>query len=432
MVGIGAGLGYRKSQQQSDIKTGSETELSDTAETEEQPDAFEFELPEVVVPLGDSEDVPIQGITVEVLPHFHTDTPAGADSGTVMLPKKTGSFLNLFLLRAHAQKVQGIEGAHRILAYIAYDQVSGQNQVFFYDYETGESSKLTDENEFVYGAVRIIDAPISAILYWTTTSFKLLRLTDLSVIKISGKSPGAFNYFSVSSDRSRLAYFDESVKLIVRDLTQVGFPIVKTFPNPMTGKTAKGTVAPVVFSSNSDKLYFLRTHSFQSGGLSIPAEEILSIDIATGVVKVVLSDDTQKRPLFVPFGDSSIYYSDSFNPFSGKSGAAMNKFDPITGTKVSIPMDMPSWNGLYFKNRVLIPDVWSGGPDSITSLSINQYDFNTVQFSVLFTHQIDRPLVFLGLGSNENEFLLWGDGNKYFLYDINVGTLRYLFTAQRH
>lgn len=393
-------------------------------------------------PAAIQETETINGATnFKVLPHLITDVPAGADVGTVILSSKSLGLLKKVFPAARAAHTE----THRILVYLNKDLIrDNQNQIFYYDLDTKEQGQFTNELGHIDSNIHVIDFPVSAVLYYTSNSFNLLRLSDLSTIKLSGKNPGANNSYAVSPDYTHLAYFDEESNLVVRDLSRPNIDIVQVYPNPVSGST-KGNkdISPLVYSSDGDKLYLYKTTSHLAGDRHVGASDIISFNLNDETTETILSDNTLKRPPSIPLGDDNLYYVDySIFPMQ----ASVNKLNLFTKNKISmppLPRFGPGWEGLYLKDKILVYSSYTDGVKNKIGFLIGKYDFTTNQSSILFNVEMDIDSQntgrggLIGLGTDENEFILktFRDEKEneitqnFYLYNTDTQQLTLLFSA---
>ena len=439
VVGIGAGLGYRKSQQQSTINTGSEAELSDVTETEEQSAAFEFESPEVVMPPGDGGDQQAsleQQEPAEILPHLIGDAsvPSVNDTGTVILPT-IGSPSLYFPLTKFAQAAQHIP--RRVITYIDKDPATNLNQLFLYVIKTGEKIKLTNENISLSRAY-ILDAPISAVIYITgglSPSFHFLSLSDLSNRSFSFEHSHQGEYFGVSPDGAKLATFRgvfESTTLVIRDLSSSNLDVIREYTNPVAEPARGRTISSrfLIWSTGGEVLYLESAE-----GLIGIGWKIIEFNLASEAIRdlIVYDYEIGIESLASPLKDDKLYYvtvaisgETTLNELDVESGQITASFDGIAN-----PLFSSDGSKIYATTRP--------GNDFIV------YDRLTNQQRLLFSqdifiqqHSNVEGLQLIGLGLTENDLIfmsrpsslvsgLWF--NEFYSYNIESNMFTELFSA---
>lgn len=359
-----------------------------------------------------------------ILSHVTTNRPIGADTGAVFLPPKTRSSRAPILtaFAAHGE-------IHRILAYLAKESSRNRNQVFYYDFATRETIQATHETEFIFDQIHVLDYPVSAILYYTKNDFKLLRLSDNSIITLSKLNKAAPNYFAVSPDSKHLAYFDDTSNLVIRDLSTPKINIVKTHPNPISS-ALKGadSASPLLYSKDGSMIYLLE--SITSQGASSASNQIVAFRPLSGAREGLLADNTLKQPLARPFDNDLLYYIDygagvlpSFN---------LNQFNPATKEKKSFAVN--AGNLLYLKNKVYV-DSSSYDGQRTNTFTVTSYDIPSGTGSTLLTIAGDTVTYenvfhrFVGFGINDQELILYGSRKNSDTGDIENGLYSYNLTS---
>lgn len=413
------------------IVASSTSQSTSTTENTDQQEELETQ-PEQKETKTSSAPVPDQPVPETVLPHMVFGSTSGADTGFVVLPENKTSLLEKIFPLAHAQNSQ----LHRIMVYLAQDPSNTtRNQIFYYDLEFGQTGQVSHETQDISRPMYILDAPVSAILYYTETSFKFVRLTDSKTITLSSKHSAAYNSFAISPNSKMLAYYNDSSKLVLRDLTTTDLDIIDEYSVPV-GKGGKG-IGHIAFSPDGSTIFFGKSVTATSPDISYAygATELMSLNPITGETSSVFTDGREIRPFSFPAGSDDLYYVDY--RIGGDSEPSVNKLNISTKEKISIPSEYARWKGLYLEDKVYTTSAGTGSEKNVYNVyfNFNKYDFKSMtseEFRASFESSYmegnpDRQIrpQFIGFGKDETEVIV---ATRFFLGaspETDTGTTRY-------
>ncbi|GEM_PF-6481952 len=377
----------------------------------------------------------------------HTSSSIG-DVGTVLLPKKQLPFLNIKLFST--AKAADVETS-RILAYVKEGQ-GGIDQVFYYNLATSENVQVTNESVSVKNVFRVVDYPASGIIYTTASGAKFIRLADSSVVPMPDFKADIYDYSAISSD-GKLAYFDGSNNLIIRDLLSSNLDIIKNFPTPLKNSSKGAVYSPLVFSADGSQVYLNKPFLVNGRG----ADAIVSLDINDGSIKELVADNAQKRPPLII--GNKLYYKDydMFNLVVGKPVGLgnLNAVDLVSGNNeviaqgVDITVFKGSSNNMIIfegdSSRTADPSD-SSGNRQISHINYRYYNLITRQYGQLINFDKTGVVEFVGFGNSEKELIfsdyLGPESEQVvggiasipyviFSYNIDSGIFKDLFTNIR-
>lgn len=311
------------------IEPEEKTPSSEEPPQAETPEVEETETPPQETPTQPSEHPsepilpPVTVKDLPTLPKVIKGAPSVNDMGTVSLEQQT-SFFEKLLPVVYAQ------ASNRIFL---YKSGSFPPQLFYYDLTTGQQRKLTNEGKEIYSA-SVLDQQNSVVYsIKNETSGVTLRIvqlnSSLTTKTISVNALGPIN-FSLGPDGKSFAYIEgggTTNYLVVKDLTPslseaVDIPVVLKRPLP-SGVT---NVAELAWSPNGQSVYLLKRPNVSGG-----PEAIIEFDLNDQSVNEIVSADSYKSLLSMPFADGRLFYL-SLSNLANPSGILVVEKNTTSGT----------------------------------------------------------------------------------------------------
>ena len=383
------------------------------AETPTPEEPFQAETPAQETPTQPSEPPsepilpPVTVKNLPSLPKVIKGAPSVNDIGTVSLGQQT-SFFEKLLPVVHAQ------ASNRIFL---YKSGSFPAQLFYYDLVTGQQRKLTSEGKEIYSA-SVLDQQNSVVYsIKNETSGVTLRIVQLNASlttkTISVNALGPIN-FSLGPDGKNFAYIEgdgTTNYLVVKDLTPslskaVDIPVVLKQPLP-SGVT---NVAELTWSPNGQSVYLLKRPNISGG-----PEAIIEFNLNDQSVNEIVSADSYKSLLSMPFADGRLFYL-SLSNLANPSGILVVEKNTISGT-------------LHNHTETL------GATNYLVAPGATKIYFNA-------TTNNDDPLLksydIVGFGKTSQEIVVKGAAQcsgvsctqKFYSYNVSSKTVNEIFSTQ--
>lgn len=358
-------------------------------------------------PLGEPILPPVIVKNLPSLPKVIKGASSVNDIGTVSLEQQT-SFFEKLLPVVYAQ------ASNRIFL---YKSGSFPAQLFYYDLVTGQKGKLTSEGKEIYSA-SVLDQ-LNSVVYSikNETSGITLRIVHLNtspIIKtISVNALGPIN-FSLGPDGKSFAYIEgDGIKnyLVVKDLTPslseaVDIPVVlkQLLPSGVTN------VAELTWSPKGQSVYLLKRPSVSGG-----PEAIIELNLNDLSVDEIVSADSYKSLLSMPFADGRLFYL-SLSNLANPSGIFVVEKNTISGT---------------FHNYTET----LGATNYLVAPGAKKFYFNAATNN-------DDPLLesydIVGFGKTSQEIILKGPTQcsgtsctqKFYSYDVSSKIVNEIFSTQ--
>ncbi len=395
------------------VEPGEETPVSEEPPQVEIPVVEETETLTQETPTQPSESPnepilpPVVVKNLPSLPKVIKGAPSINDIGTVSLEQQT-SFFEKLLPVVYAQ------ASNRIFL---YKSGSFPAQLFYYDLVTGQQGKLTSEGKEIYSA-SVLDQ-LNSVVYSikneaSGVTLRIIHLNDISIIKtISVNALGPIN-FSLGPDGKSFAYIEGdgiTNYLVVKDLTPslseaVDIPVVLKRPLPL-GVT---NVAELTWSPNGQSVYLLKRPNVSGG-----PEAIIEFNLNDQSVDEIVSADSYKSLLSMPFSDGRLFYL-SLSNLANPSGILVVEKNTISGTLHNYTETLGATNYLVAPGVVKI----------YFNAAINNDDPLLKNYDIV------------GFGKTSQEIILKGSAQcsgasctqKFYSYDVSSKIVNEIFSTQ--
>lgn len=210
-----------------------------------------------------------------------------------------------------------------------YKSGSHPAQLFYYNLDTREKTRLTNDNKIIYSA-SILDQ-VNAVVYSIQNSapnfgvtLRVVSLDNPSLSKtISTNALGPIN-FSLDPRGKYLAYF-ETGELVVKDLS-ISLSVPSDVPEIMRVPLPSGVtnVAELAWTPDGQSVYMLKRPS-GSG-----PESIIAFSLKEFSVREIVPADSYKSLLSVPFADNRLFHL-SLPDLSNPSGIRVVETNTSSG-----------------------------------------------------------------------------------------------------
>ncbi len=329
------------------------------------------------------------------------------DIGTVSLEQQTSFFEKLFPV-VYAQE------SNRIFL---YKSGSFPAQLFYYDLVTGQQGKLTSEKKEIYSA-SVLDQ-LNSVVYsikneTSGVTLRIVHLNGTPIIKtISVNTLGPIN-FSLGPDGKSFAYIESdgiTNYLVVKDLTTslseaTDIPIVlkRSLPSGVTN------IAELTWSPNGQSVYLLKRPNISGG-----PEAIIKFNLNDQSVDEIVSADSYKSLLSMPFADGRLFYL-SLSNLANPSGILVVEKNTISGTLHNHTETLGATNYLVAPGAIKI--YFNAATNNDDPL-LKSYDI-------------------VGFGKTSQEIILKGPAQcngascnqKFYSYNVSSKTMNEIFSTQ--